>query len=146
MKIKQYIKANEAQATVELCVMFPIILIIAVIMVNALTFFTKCASFDRSLQQIVSSLGTSIAYGENIQNFRSQIIAMLNDEFDNDFIEFEISVENQSGNHQTFDGILKMYPTLFGMGLRDNIFGVPLPSLNHHQKISIDVYKPGVIF
>ena len=35
------------QATVELAVVLPVVIIVAVIAVNALTFFGACAAFDR---------------------------------------------------------------------------------------------------
>lgn len=136
---------NEGQSTVELAVMFPVILIIAVICVNALTFFSECSSFDRTFKQIVTSLGPNPGYGKDISNVKSILESELQNRFDDDFLDFEVSVENVSGGLQEFSGNLKMYPTLFGMGLRSEIFGVPLPSLNHQQKMTIEVYKPGVI-
>lgn len=144
--IRNFVKNDEAQATVELAVMFPVILIIAVIAVNALTFFSECASFDRSFKQIVTCIGPSPGYGKDVGNVKSIIESELHNRFDEDFLDFDVSVENISGGYQQFSANLKMHPTLFGMGLRSEIFGVPLPSLNHEQKMTVEVYKPGVIF
>lgn len=144
--ISKFIKSTEAQATVELAVMFPVILIIAVICVNSLTFFAECSSFDRSFKQIVTSIGPNPGYGKDISNIKSIIESELQNRFKEDFLEFEVSVENVNGGLQEFRAKLKMYPTLFGMGLRSEILGVPLPSISHEQKMTIEVYKPGVIF
>lgn len=144
--IRRFILNNEAQATVELAVMFPVILIIAVIAVNVLTFFSECSAFDRSFKQVITCIGPNPGYGKDIGNAKSIVENELNNRFNEDFLDFEVSVENVSGGFQEFRAILKMHPTLFGMGLRNEIFGVPLPSLTHEQKMVIEVYKPGVIF
>ena len=137
---------EKGQGTVELAIVFPVIIIIAVIAVNALTFFSQCSSFDRTFKQIVTNIGTSPAYGKDISNTKAVLESSLEEDFNNDFLSFEVNVGGISNGLQEFSGSLKMYPTLFGMGLRSEIFGVPLPSLNHEQKMVIEVYKPGVIF
>lgn len=146
MKIREFLHTNEGQATVELAILFPVIIIIAVIAVNALTFFTYCSDFDRSFKQEVSFIASNPGYGQSVSSTKSIIQSDLIEKFDNDYLEFEISVENVSGNFQAFNGKLKMHPTLFGMGLRSEIFGVALPTLNHQQKLVVEQYKPGVIF
>lgn len=146
MKINNFWNNECGQATVELAIMFPIVIIIAVIAVNALTFFSSCANFDRAFKQEVVSYATNPGYGEDIANTRSILQNNLTEKFDNSFMDFNISVENVSGGLQAFYGELKMHPTLFGMGLRDEILGLPMPTLNHQQKIVIERYKPGVIF
>ena len=131
---------------VELAIVLPVIIIIAVIAVNALTFFSQCATFDRTFKQIASTIGTSPAYGKDIADTKVAIESTLEEKFNDEFIDFEVAVNSVSGGLQEFRGVLKMHPTLFGMGLRSEVFGVPLPSLNHEQRIVIEVYKPGVIF
>ena len=150
MKIKKQIKPKfrekSGQATVELAVVFPVVLIVAVIAVNVLTFFSYCSSFDRTFKQSVACLGSSPAYGESIGNIKSYVEKDLKDTLLQDYLDFNISVESVSGGFYCFDGSLIMSPTLFGMGLRDEILGIPLPKLTHRQQLKIDVYKPGVIF
>lgn len=142
----QKIKDQSGQAVVELAVMFPVILIIALIAVNALTFFSECSLFDRSFKQIVSCTGTSPAYGKTFDNLIAQVKERLSDKLDKDFLDFDIFIEAKSGGFIEYNGILIMHPTLFGIGLKEEIFGVPLPCLSHQQKIVIEEYKPGVIF
>ena len=43
-----------------------------------------------------------------------------------------------------FRATLVYAPTLFGMGLRSEVFGVPLPMLRHEATYVVDSYKPGV--
>lgn len=146
LKISCFVKGNKGQATVELAVVFPVIIIIAVIAVNALTFISTCANFDRAFKQEVATIASNPGYGQDVTNTKALLEEDLTEKFNNEFLEFEISVENVSGGFQAFSGLLKMHPTLFGLGLRSEIFGIPLPTLNHNQKIVIEQYKPGVIF
>lgn len=149
MKIGAYVKnfrCDAGQATIELAVMFPIVMIIAVIMINALTFFCECSKFDRVFKETVVSIGASPAYGESSANTKSILEDAIAKDFTKDFLESQVTYEDINGGYVSFTGVLKMYPTLFGLGLKRDIFGLALPPLEHQQKISIDVYKPGVIF
>ena len=53
------------QMTVELAVALPVLIIVAVIAVNALTVFADCAAFDRAFRQTVRAYATAPAYGES---------------------------------------------------------------------------------
>ncbi|MDO5329395.1 MAG: hypothetical protein Q4E88_04810 [Coriobacteriia bacterium] len=139
------IKDQTGQATVELAVLFPIVIIIAVIAVNALLFFGHCASFDRTFRQVVSTVASSPAAGQSTVNTKALIENALHENFQNNNLEFEVAVGEVSGHFKNFDGTIKMYPTLFGLGLKKEIFGVSLPTLNHKCQMAVDVYKPGVI-
>lgn len=144
--MKNFLKSTNGQATVELAVMFPIVIIIAVICINALTFFAECSLFDRTFKQIVTCTASSPAYGTNAENIASQVEAQIKDKFNKDFLDFEIRAHASNEGLYSFLGTIKMHPTLFGLGLRDEIFGVPMISLNHEQTVTIDMYKPGIIF
>lgn len=144
--LKKLIQDKSGQAVVELAIMFPIILIIAVICINALTFFSECSYFDRTLKQIVSCTATSPAYGCSSDNVVASVKNQLQDKMNKDFLDFEVWAEAKAGGFYQYNGVIKMYPTLFGLGLKKEIFGISLPSLNHEQRIIIEQYKPGVIF
>lgn len=144
--LENFISNKSGQAVVELAIMLPIILIIAVIAVNALTFFSECSSFDRTFKQIVSCTGTSPAYGMSTDNTVANVKQQLYEKFDKEFLDFDVDAQGKVGGLTEFCGSIKMHPTLFGLGLKSDILGVPLPSLNHEQKITIEEYKPGVIF
>ena len=48
---------DRGQMTVELLVVLPVVLIVAVVAVNALTFFGDCAAFDRVARNAVRQIG-----------------------------------------------------------------------------------------
>lgn len=48
------------QMTIEFVVAFPAALIIGLIVINALLFFSECASFDRSFRSLVCTYAPSL--------------------------------------------------------------------------------------
>ena len=50
---------ERGQMTVELCIVFPVAIVIAVIAVNALLFFGQCSSFDRVARNAVRVIAAS---------------------------------------------------------------------------------------
>lgn len=151
MKIIQYIYKEkyfkeDGQATIELAVMFPVVIVIAVIAVNSILYFSYCAEFDRLFKQSVSILAPSPAYNKGAQDIRQEIEKNLKNQFSKDYLECDVSTEASTGGMYCFTAKLKMFPTLFGLGLKREVFGISLPCLSHQQKIYVDIYKPGVIF
>ena len=55
---------ESGQMTVEMAVAMPALIVVAVIAVNACTFFYQCAVFDRVVHEAVRVYATSPAYGE----------------------------------------------------------------------------------
>lgn len=47
--------------------------------------------------------------------------------------------------HDRFTATLTYRPTLFGLGMRSSVLGVPIPPLSHRASMVVDCYKPGVI-
>ena len=133
------------QATVELAALLPVALIVAVIAVNALSFFSECASFDRLSRQAVRTCATSMAYGQDTAEARALVKQALSESFALDNEEVEVAVENAGSECVRYRATLSWSPTLFGMGLKSEVFGVGLPSLKHEASYAIDPYNPGVI-
>ena len=60
------IRGEPGQMTIEFVVAFPAALIIGLILVNALMFFSECASFDRSFRALVCTYAPSPSYEQEI--------------------------------------------------------------------------------
>lgn len=133
------------QMTVELAVAFPVMLVVAVVAVNALLFFSECAAFDASFREAVRVHATSPAYGQGIEQSRAQVSEAMAQAFDRPFEASTVSAEGASGGHTTFSAALEFTPTLFGLGLRPTVFGVSLPPLVHRVELAVDCYKPGAL-
>lgn len=146
MKIITSLKCESAQATVELAIMFPVVLIIALIAYNALSFFTLCATFDRVFNQSVITRCSSPAYGEGLGNMRQYVENDIQDMLMSNNTEAAINIESVSGGMIKFTGELNMKPSLFGMSMKDSIFGCTIYPIKHSKEFIIESYKPGVIF
>lgn len=136
---------NRGQMTIELCIVLPVAIIIAVIAVNAMTFFSYCAEFDRVTRNAVRVAAASPSANQDkavtVSSIKSQIINCVN--ASNTSCEVSSSVE--SNGLETYKATLKYWPTLFGMGLKDSVFGVKLPPLTHSSSLTVDRYTPGEI-
>lgn len=136
---------EDGQATVELAVTFPLLLVVAVIAVNAMLFFSDCAAFDRVSHEAVRIHAASPAYGQGLDQSRMEVARSLAATFDRSNLSSHVSVEDSASGCTTFAMTLEFSPTLFGLGLRSSIFGIQLPRLEHTTRFAIDRYKPGVV-
>ncbi len=133
------------QMTVEFVAMFPVMLLIALIAVNATLFLSECAAFDRVFRNAVCTYAASPAYGQGADQSCALVEEALREQFDADNLSVQVSSSGSEGGIVAFAGRLSFEPTLFGMGALHGAFGVSFPALNHEEKISVSAYKPGVV-
>ena len=133
------------QMTVEFVVAFPVMIVVAVVAVNALSFFGTCAAFDNDFRDLVRVHAESPAYGQDVgQSCTAVEDALAQTLRSQDNVSAHVSARASSGGHTTFTGRVEYAPTLFGLGLKDSVFGVSLPKLVHEEEFTVDCYKPGV--
>ena len=136
---------EEGQMTVELAVAFPVLIIVAVIAVNALTFFADCAVFDRVAHEAVRVHATSPAYRQGT----GQSVALVEQEVRSALgarnVEVEASCSTVGFDYEKYTVRLSYAPTLFGANMRAAVFGVSLPRLTHETSYVVDAYKAGVV-
>ena len=130
--------------TIELAVVFPVAIVVAAIAVNALVFISECAAFDRAFPQTVRLYAVP-AYGYSTEGNSGEVQNDLSSQFDKSYQSVAISVSRVDAVHVRFVGELSFSPTLFGMGVRDEVFGVHLPRIVHRSEYVVNLYKPGVI-
>lgn len=99
-------------------------IIVAVIAVNALAFFSECAAFDNVFRDAVRVHATSPAAGQGIEQSSALVQTALSAAFDAENEAVRVSAEGVSGGHTRFTGTLEYMPTLFGLGLRSTVFGI----------------------
>lgn len=133
------------QGTVELAAVMPALLIVAVIAVNACAFFSECASFDRLARQAVRTFATSPGYGQGADQGRAKVASALEAAFDSWNEEVSVVVESAGGQCVRYTATLSYLPTLFGLGLKSEVFGVSLSPLRHSASLVVDPFNPGVI-
>ncbi len=135
---------ERGQMTVELAIAFPVLIVVALIAVNALTFVSECAAFDRLFCESVRVQATSRGYGVSEEAAVGAVQAALASAFSAPNIEVEVHAANAGMGTRSFTATMQFSPTLFGMGLRDSILGVPLPRVSHSATYVVDPYKSGV--
>lgn len=132
--------------TVELVAVLPVAIIIALVAVNALTFFGECAAFDRLSRNAVRLCATSPGYGQSMADAIGSVQTQLEEAMTADNLDIEVGAEEGALGHVRFTMKLVFHPTLFGLGLRDSVLGIALPALEHTETIVVDSYKPGMLF
>lgn len=133
---------ERGQMTVELCIVFPVAIVIAVIAVNALLFFGQCSSFDRAARNAVRVIAASPPMKEAPADLAARIEAMVEAELRLDAGTVECVALAADDGVDRFRITHSFAPTLFGMGLRTQIWGVPVPKLSHATELALDRYAP----
>lgn len=137
--------SERGQMTIEFVAALPAMLIIAAIAVNALSFFASCAAFDRDFCDLVRTFAAAPGYGEDAAASANAVEEALATTFSQDNLRAHVQVRSVAGGHTAYFGTLEYAPTLFGLGLKDEILGVALPCLSHSEELVVDAYKPGVL-
>ena len=145
MGVARKLNDSSGQMTIELAVAFPVLLAVAVIAVNVLTFFSDCAVFDRVACEAVRVHATSPAYGQGVDSGCALVEQAIRGQMDASNLEVTVSHGIVGADLDEYTTTLSFYPTLFGMGLRSEVFGVSLPHLTHSTKYVVDSYRAGVI-
>lgn len=144
-RASRLVYGEAGQATIELVVMLPVLLAVAFIVMNAMLFLSECASFDRMVPQAVRVQAASPSYGQDAQQAKNLVESQLKEEFNKENLSVSVAVRTVSGGMLRFDATLEFAPTLFGLGMRSEFFGVSLPKLSHTASLTVDRYKPGVV-
>lgn len=131
--------------TIELAVAMPVLIIVAIIAVNAMTFFCQCAVFDRVAHEAVRVHAAAPAYGQGSGQSCTLIEQDIRSVFDGSNIDVTVAYGSTGADFDQFTATLEYHPTLFGLELRSQVFGVALPALSHSTTYVVYSYKPGVI-
>lgn len=136
---------ESGQMTVEFVVAFPVMLMIAVIAVNALLFFSECAAFDRLARQAVCTYAAAPGYGQGAGQAAANIETDLRQQFDREYLQVSVSTEGHAPGYVRYTATLYFTPTLVGRPFSGSVFGVAITPLRHSTHLTLDPYKPGAI-
>ena len=145
MGILRKTREDAGQATVELAVVLPVAIAIAVIAVNALSFLGTCAAFDRMARQAICAYASAPDAGQGPAEVAALVEGELEEALDAPNLTIEVTVQGTAASFQRYGARLSFAPTLFGLGLKDEVFGVSLPRLVHEVDLTVDAYRPGVL-
>ena len=136
---------KSGQMTVEFVVAFPVMLIVAVVAVNAVLFFSECAAFDRLARPAICTYAAAPGYGQGSGWAASAIEADLRQQFDRDYLRVSVSSEGRAPGYVRYVATLDFTPTLVGRQFSGSVFGVGITPLRHSTQLTLDPYKPGAI-
>lgn len=137
--------AERGQATVELVMALPVFIVVAAIAVNALLFFSECASFDRVSANLVRVHAASPASGQGPARTETLIEQGLNERFDAGYLACSVATSDAGFGLTVYRSTLTFSPTLFGLGLKQEVLGIALPRICHTSVVVIDPYRSGVV-
>ena len=140
------LRDDDGQMSVELMVVFPVAVALALVLMNGLSFMASCASFDRVARNAIRVEATAPGYGEDTGAALGRIDAVLQQEAAADNATCSVAVSGGFMGQVTYTAFIDFAPTLFGMGMRDEVFGIALPRLHHEVSLTVDPYHPGMFF
>ncbi len=135
---------TKGQMTIEFAVMFPVMLMIALVAFNSIMFLAQCSSFDRIFRESVCVYAPSPASEQAAGQICAQIAAELEPYQEKDYLECTVDSGAQDSGLTTYRGTLAYTPTVFGAYPLRQVFGVALPPIEHIVEMTVDSYKPGV--
>ena len=130
---------SSGQMTVELAVVFPVLLIVGFISVNAFVFLGDCAAFDvvaRDAIRLQADDGNREAQG------CAEICARIEKGLSMNHETVSVTSERTAAGHIRYVAKTAFAPP-FLKGVR--VFGVVVPMLEHEVAYTISPYRAGVI-
>lgn len=157
MSIRMRLREERAQATVEIAVVTPVLLVLALIVYNVMIYASAVARFDRVVPDIVLAHAVAPS-GEGDESsvdasatVRTQILNAM------EGYDLQIEVSSEQGAEASDGGLLSLsgtfrtytctmhyepWPTSL------SIAGVPLgapTTLSHERAVTVDPWRPGVV-
>ncbi len=151
-------RSERGQMTVELAVMVPVCIVVALIVFNLVRFAVVCAEFDRVAQDAVISQGVAPSGEQSAANACSEVKACVVAALNAEYVDVSVTTEGVLDGEGTSRGIafpVSPLLTRFVCTLRYQTWpramtlaGVcyaPPFVLEHSKSIVVDRYRAGVV-
>lgn len=136
---------SRGQMTIEFALLFPVMLMIALIACNSILFLSECASFDRIFRESVCVFAPSPASEETTGQICAHIEEALAQFNERDYLSCSVSASEDQGGLTTYTATLAFTPTIFdALSGFCRVFDVELSPIEHPITMTVDSYKPGV--
>lgn len=148
-----------AQATVEMAVVAPVLIVLALVIGNLGVFTAASARFDRVAPDIVIAHGVSPVSGSghgSIAASTERVRTEIETAMGNYPIEVEVTCSDAGGSSdegpqlalvgalRTFTCTMRYRPWPAGLTVADVSMGAP-PELIHERTVKVDPWRPGVL-
>lgn len=135
---------TSGQMTIEFVVMFPVMLMIALVAFNSVLFLAECAAFDRIFRESVCVFAPSPASDESPDRICAQVEGQLNAFEQKSYLSCDVTQSAQADGCIAYTGTLFFTPSIFGAYPMHRVFDIALQPIQHSIRIDIDAYRPGV--
>lgn len=157
MGIRTALHEERAQATVEMAVVTPVLLVLALIAYNVMIFAGAVARFDRVVPDIV--LAHAAAPGgegdESSIDASATVQAQIQDAMEGYDLQVEVSSEqgtassdggllSLSGTFRTYTCTMRYEPWPSSLSIAGVSLGAPT-TLSHERVVTVDPWRPGVV-
>ena len=157
MSVRATLREERAQATVEMAVVTPVLLVLALIVYNVMIFAGAVARFDRVVPDIV--LAHAVApQGEGDGSFidaSATVQAQIQHAMEGYDLQVEVSSEqgaatsdggllSLSGTFRTYTCTMHYEPWPSSLSIAGVSLGAPA-QLSHERVVTIDPWRPGVV-
>ena len=157
MGIRAGLREERAQATVEMAVVTPVLLVLALVAHNVMIFAGAVARFDRVVPDIV--LAHAVAPGgegdESSIDASATVQAQIQDAMERYDLQVEVSSEqgaassdggllSLSGTFRTYTCTMHYEPWPSSLSIAGVSLGAPAV-LTHERAVTVDPWRPGVV-
>ena len=153
MSIRMRLREERAQATVEMAVVTPVLLVLALVVYNVMIFASAVARFDRVVPDIVlaHAVASEGEGDESSATVQTQILNAM------EGYDLQIEVSSEQGAEASDGGLLSLsgtfrtytctmyyepWPTF--LSIAGVSLGAPT-TLSHERAVTVDPWRPGVV-
>ena len=143
---------DAAQATVEMAVTAPVLIVLALIVFNTMSFASAVARFDRVAPDIVLAHGVS-PEGDGGMAAVDAVESHLGDAMEGYDLEIEVTCEDAAadgsmlslvGGLRTYRCTMRYAPWPSGLSIAGVDLGAPA-LLSHERSVTVDPWRPGAV-
>ena len=157
MVVRACLREERAQATVEMAMITPVLLVLALIVYNVMIFAGAVARFDRVVPDIV--LAHAVSPGgegdDSVVDASATVQAQIQDAMEGYELQIEVSSEqgtaatdggllSLSGTFRTYTCTMRYEPWPGSLSIAGFSLGAPA-MLTHERAVTVDPWRPGVV-
>ncbi len=157
MGVRTRLREERAQATVEMAMVTPVLLVLALIVYNIMIFAGAVARFDRVVPDIVlahavapqgegdgSSIDASATVRAQIQNAMEGYDLQVEVSSEQDTTTSDGGLLSLSGTFTTYTCTMRYEPWPSSLSIAGVSLGAPA-RLSHERTVTVDPWRPGVV-
>lgn len=157
MGIRTRLREEHAQATVEMAMVTPVLLVLALIVYNVMIFAGAVTRFDRVVPDIVlahavapqgegdgSSIDASATVQAQIQHAMEDYDLQVEVSSEQGTVTSDGSLLSLSGTFRTYTCTMRYEPWPSSLSIAGVSLGAPVV-LTHERAVTVDPWRPGVV-